>query len=653
MSGPEIAHRLIQTVRWRLERAGRGLATTVAAPAGSIGIPLTVQIPTMFRAAPYTAVADRILAGRFDVFALTSTELGLPPNWNRDPLTRVDAPLSFGKMINYRDESVVGNIKYLWEINRHAELVTLAQAWHLSGERRYADGCQALLESWFVQCPYPLGVNWTSGLEVAIRLVNWSFAWHLLGGDRSPLFATAAGVAFRHRWLDMIFRHVHFIAGHKSYHSSANNHLLGELLGLVVGCLTWPLWKEAKQWGAEAHGEFEREALLQNASDGVNREQAVWYHHEVVDMMLIAGLLARANGQDFSPSFWGRLEAMMDFISSLMDVRGGVPTWGDADDAIIVRLCPHPDVSVYRSLLATGATLFHRPDFKYKAGYFDEKSRWLLGDAAASVFERLPAVRLEGPIKNSFPSGGYYVLGTDFETADEVRIVADAGPLGYLSIAAHGHADALSFTLTAGGEAILIDPGTYVYQGERKWRDYFRGTSAHNTLRVDSCDQSVSGGTFLWTRHARAACELFETSSDVDRFVASHDGYLHLSDPVQHRRELVFDKGKRVLDVRDEVRCRSTHLVEMFWHFSERCDINLGNGFALVTAAGRQLRFEWPQDVTVELVRGRDSPPLGWISQSFHEKRPSYTIVVTRKTAGDWQANTRIHVGGPLRQSVN
>ena len=76
-------------------------------------------------------------------------------------------------------------------------------------------------------------------------------------------------------------------------------------------------------------------------------------------------------------------------------------------------------------------------------------------------------------------------------------------PLGYLSIAAHGHADALSFTLSVGGNEILIDPGTFAYHTQKRWREYFRGTSAHNTLRVDGADQSVPGGNFLWTQHSQ------------------------------------------------------------------------------------------------------------------------------------------------------
>jgi len=139
--------------------------------------------------------------------------------------------------------------------------------------------------------------------------------------------------------------------------------------------------------------------------------------------------------------------------------------------------------------------LFARADFKAKAGAFDDKSRWLLGDEAAARFAALDARSARLPVRRDFPHAGYHVLGEGFETPREVRIVADAGPLGFLSIAAHGHADALSFTLSAGGCPILIDPGTFAYHTERRWRDYFRGTAAHNTVRIDGVDQSVSGGT--------------------------------------------------------------------------------------------------------------------------------------------------------------
>ena len=643
MSAPEIWHRLDSAVKSKIERAGFRLAKS-GPPSGRSGSSWTNPVPTSFSPTPYLDAADSILAGQFSVFSKRRAQLGFPPEWNQDPLTRVKAPLKFGNAIDHRNERVVGNIKYLWEINRHLELVTLAQAWHLSQEPRYAAGCKKLLESWFDQSPYPLGVNWASSLELAIRIVNWSFAWHLLGADRSILFRDSAGARFRQRWLKSVYQHLHFIAGHTSRYSSANNHLLGETLGLLIGSINWPFWPETKRWCKQAYSEFEREVQLQNAADGVNREQAIWYHHEVIDMMLVGGLVGRANNHDFPDVFWDRLELMMEYIASTMDVAGNVPSWGDSDDAVMVRFCPDPNFSVYRSILATGAVIFNRPDFKAKAGNFDDKSRWLLGDAAAEEFQALSTDRSHIPIIRSFPEGGYYILGADFETDEEVRIIADAGPLGYLSIAAHGHADALSFTLSVGGNAILIDPGTFVYHAQNNWREYFRGTSAHNTVRVDSLNQSVSGGNFLWSKHAQAACREFQCTPDHDRFIGQHNGYHRLADPVQHLREILFDKQNGILEVRDEVRCRSMHLIEIFWHFSEDCDVQLHGDFALAKKNDVEVRLYWPSDVSIELIYGQKMPPLGWSSKRFDEKVPSPTIVVSKRITEDWNAHSKIHI---------
>ena len=72
---------------------------------------------------------------------------------------------------------------HLWEPNRHLELVCLAQAWQLTSDMRYLEGIGTLLESWFVQCPYGLGPNWSSALEAGIRLINWSIALMPGGGS--------------------------------------------------------------------------------------------------------------------------------------------------------------------------------------------------------------------------------------------------------------------------------------------------------------------------------------------------------------------------------------------------------------------------------------------------------------------------------------
>lgn len=237
MSGREVAYRIGQRVRNGLDR-GHAAASPPVIDGRAAGEPWVVPLPRGFDAPKYAAAAERILSGDFRIFALRPARLGFPPRWNRDPKTGTLAPLIRSTQIDYRDETLVGDIKYLWEPSRHAALVTLAQAWHLTADTRFVSGCQRLLDSWFEQCPYGVGPHWTSSLELALRLVNWSFAWHLLGGAESAVFHGAAGEAFRVRWLNSIHQHCHFISRHLSRHSSANNHLLGELTGLFVASVT-------------------------------------------------------------------------------------------------------------------------------------------------------------------------------------------------------------------------------------------------------------------------------------------------------------------------------------------------------------------------------------------------------------------------------
>lgn len=641
----EIMYRARRAARSKFERRGFGLAKA-GSGVGLAGAPWCAQIPTSFDATEYRDAADRILAGKFDVFAIRGADLGFPPPWNRDPKTGVLAPMAFGKDINYRDERVVGDIKYLWEPNRHLELVTLAQAYRMTGDLGYANACRTLLDSWFDACPYPLGINWTSSLELALRLVNWHFAWHLLGGEDAPIFTGEAGSAFRARWQESVYRHCHFIAGHLSLHSSANNHLLGEYMGMLVGALTWPMWPQSSRWRDLAAAGFEEEILRQNTPDGVNREQAVYYQHEVIDMMLICGLIGRANGLEFAPSFWERLQGMLEFLAAVMDKSGSVPMIGDADDAVMVRLAPQRDTNVYRPLLAIGAVLFQKSDLAAKAGTLDDKCRWLLGDVQQAFDALLRSAEIPARASSrAFPEGGYFVLGHGLEGPDEIRLVADAGPLGYLSIAAHGHADALAFTLSVAGSEMLIDPGTYAYHTGQRWRDYFKGTSAHNTVRVDERDQSVSGGNFLWLHHARANCECFETSESRDRFVGVHDGYRRLPDPVTHRREIVLDKKTRRIAVTDRIECIGAHDVEVFWHFAEDCLVELSQTQALVEKGKVRLRF-WVSGAQLksDWTRGRVHPPLGWVSRRFDEKCASPAVRWFGRVSGTSEWTTFIAI---------
>ncbi len=632
MPPAEIPFRVRRALAARLESL---LAPTHAVPAPDLSRhgPAWINAAPRVDPAPYVAAAERIARGRLDIFSLRDVDMGDPPRWNTDPRTGTQAPMVFGKLLDYRNPALVGDIKYLWEPNRHLQLVTLAQAWALTQDGRHLQALFSQLGSWIKACPFGIGPNWSSALEPAIRLLNWSVAWQLLGGLHSQAFATAEGAAMRDAWLTAVHQHATFVRGFHSFHSSANNHLIGELAGVFVAGVTWPHWPEAGDWARDAQDLLVREALLQNGRDGVNREQAVSYQQFELDLLLLPWLAGRAASLPFPPEYTARLESMFEYLASLVDVGGNVPMFGDSDDGRAVQLSQEADFCPYRSLLATGTVLFGRADFRTSVVQLDDKTRWLCGSDAESRFNQ--ASRGGSiPARRAFNEGGYYILGCDFDTPQEVKLVVDAGPLGYGPLAAHGHADALSFTLSLGGVEMLVDPGTCTYRADSPWRAYFRGTSAHNTLRIDALDQSEPGGSFLWLTRADAGCTRWFTGGALDGFDGWQDGYMRLADPVMHRRRLLLEKSRRRILVEDHLQMKGTHLVELFFHFPGDCLVQQHGGEVRAERQQEGLRMQLPAGGETRICRGQEFPPLGWISRRFDDRQPAPAVVWSARLAG-------------------
>jgi hypothetical protein len=642
MSPGELAYRTTQSMQAAVSRITAAYQSKVPAPAIAQSKHF-VRAAVELNAQPYVAAAEQILAGRLVIFDLPDHFIGDPPQWNRDPLTGTLAPLMHASALDYRDERLVGNIKYLWEPNRHLHIPVLAQAYILTGEAKYARAVELHISSWIEQCPCSRGPNWTSSLELAIRLINWSIAWQLLGGHDAAIFSDAEGRAFRDRWLRSVCEQTRAITRKLSRYSSANNHLIGETAGVCVAAATWNYWPQMRQWGTRCRSILIHEVLQQNAADGGNREQAFSYQQFVLDFVVLAGLSGRATGADYPTEYWQRIERMLEFLAGMMDVSRTVPMIGDADDGYVVKLSAQLGSDNYRSLLGTGALLFDRPDFARKAGALDDKTRWLSLIEPKAHFDLLRQAPARTPPVREFRLSGYYVLGDRFECEDEIRMVVDAGPLGYLSIAAHGHADALSIVLNVGGQEVLVDPGTYAYHTESAWRRYFRSTRAHNTVLIDDADQSVQRGNFMWSQHATATCMEFSEAAGRQRFTGEHDGYLRLKDPLRHRRQIDYDLATRSFEITDTLECKGTHRGVRHWHFAEMLLPVVKTGEIVVQTRNFRIRIvsDVPPQAT-QVHRGGTSEQGGWVSRRFGYKQPAATVAWHTQIHGTTSLRTRI-----------
>lgn len=590
--------------------------------------------------------ASKICDGYITVFAIEDFQFGPDYNWLEDPQSSIVAPLIFGKLLDYRDEDKVGNIKYLWEPSRHLQLVTLAVAYADNNNQDYLSCIKDQLSSWLEQNPYLQGPHWVSSLELGIRLINWSIVWNLIGKESSVLFDGAEGKKLKKDWMTSIYQHMHFIEGYYSGHSSANNHLIGEAAGVYVASRTWPMLPNGDEWGIKAKTILEEQAIEQNFEDGVNKEQAISYQQFVLDFLVIPMVVGESTGDRFSQSFYGVVEKMLEYLVSLFDINGNIPMIGDADDGYVFRLAWDESFCPYKSLLATGAIIYDRADFAKLADSFDDKARLIVGSAEETKFDELRNKPGANAQPNSvYKHGGYYILGNGFGTADEVKMVFDAGPLGLGNIAAHGHADALSFWLSVKGREILIDPGTYAYHTEKKWRNYFRGTSAHNTIRIDEQDQSEIGGNFMWLRKANATCHDYQSNEEFCSITASHDGYTSLEASVSHQRMVYFDKLKNTILIEDTLECTGNNLAEQFWHFSEFCDVKLEDRILRISNDKVDVSIELDESLEhAEIFAGDDRLPLGWTSRQFDKKITSSSVRAAVKISGKKLLKTVINL---------
>jgi hypothetical protein len=498
--------------------------------------------------------AEKICQHRFDLLGYQDLDYGREIDWHSDRVHGKRAPRDLSFKVRYLDFNSVGDSKVTWELNRHQHLVTLAKAYRLTGDDRFASELIAQWRHWQTENPYLRGINWASSLEVGFRSLSWLWVYFLLEGT------PAMTPQFREQWLRAIALSGRHIERYLSTYFSPNTHFLGEAVALFFIGTLCPELRSSSRWKRRGWETVLRESDRQVRPDGFYFEQSTYYHVYALDFLLHASVLASVNDMPFPPEYNRRLEQMLDALAVLCRA-GAPPLWGDDDGGRVFD--PQRNRAEHLSdPLATGAVLFGRGDFKSLAGGLREETLWLLGEQGAAEFDRIEAKQ---PNMNSvaLPETGLYVMSC---SERKLQVVIDAGPQGALR-AGHGHADALSLTLHAEGVMLVGDPGTYEYVGAGRERDQFRGTAAHNTLQLDGRNQSDPQGPFAWKCLTQAKTESWISGQNFDLFAGSHDGYSRLENPAIHRRWVFFRKPQFWL-VRDLMLGTGEHQLDLRWHLN-------------------------------------------------------------------------------------
>jgi hypothetical protein len=568
--------------------------------------------------------ADQIRRHHFDLLGYEKLDYGSQIDWHLDAVHGKRAPLKPWFKINFLDFSEVGDHKVTWELNRHQHLVTLAKAWVLTADKTYVDELLSQWYGWQAANPYPLGVNWASTLEVAFRSLSWLWIKHLLAE------CPDVPAKFQADLVNALRQNGRYIKRYLSTYFSPNTHLLGEAVALFYIGTLCPEIAEARRWRKQGWKIVVRESERQVRTDGVYFEQALYYHVYALDFFLYARLLAARNGILIPEAFDNIVRKMLDVLYALTEA-GPAEGFGDDDGGRVFN--PRRNrVEHMTDPLALGAVAYQRVDWSATAG-LTEEAVWLFGESAISLFSGRASRIARSP--RAFESGGIYLIPDEKPAPQQMMI--DAGPQG-TGNSGHGHADALSIRFAIDGCRCLIDPGTCRYISEGNERTLFRGTAAHNTLRIDGVDQAIPDGPFAWSSIPNVRVAQWLCGETFDLFEGQHDGYRRLPNPVLHRRFVFHVKGAFWL-VRDIAEGAQTHLLETSWHFTPELRVSGQEG--AFTACPVESAFTNGNPGRARLVLLHAQAPLWQTEVASGSYSPAYGLNQTAPVA-------RFHATIPL-----
>lgn len=558
-----------------------------------------------------------------------------------------------------------GDAEWKYCIHRHEFLTTLGRAYWFTGNEKYTRAFKELLLDWIEKNPAP-DMNWM--LEIP---AEESRAYFMKEGNWRPIEAgirlyTAWCQCYYHfinspeftadfhiRMLLSMVDHARFLrryyTRHVNYFNVSPNWGLMESNGLAHMGILYPEFKEAEDWKNTALARFEEQVRMQILPDGMHVERCTGYHLVCTFCILQIAELALRNGLKISRTWLENLEKMIDYILYMLKPHGVYPMLSDGDESDVIgerasyglwedinNLNMLEDSNDLRYVLKAGARLFNRPDMLYMATLGTEGKK---------------------PPKKSiaFPDGGFYVSRTGWDKDDKYMVI-NCGLLGvYEQNCVHGHSDALSVDISAYGRTIIIDPGRYMYEGP--YRVWFESTSAHNSVVVDGQDQSEFLDGWLFKTKAVPTNKCWLTSESFDYFDGSHNGYERLSEPVTHRRRVLFVKPDYWV-ILDDLTGQGQHAFDLYWHFTENAKLSANKeDLRMFVDYGDDVSLAvLPVDtagLSAEIIQGCDDPIQGWISYDYAVKLPAPVLRYTQKTNTPARFTTILHPFKGSRSEVD
>ena len=533
-----------------------------------------------------------------------------PSIWSLDPVSGKSWPGAERSAfaIDFRFEDGRGDVKYVAEANRLHFLSAPAIHARRNGDGELAAAILGSIDSWMDANPPGRGVNWYSGIEAGYRLLSLACVVAAL----SPWIGQAAG----ERLASFVAAHGTWLARFPSLHSSANNHLVAETMGLVVAARLLPEHPKAADWLDFGLSKLEDRALALFHEDGIGGEQSPAYSAFTLEMLLV-GLAAAGDGAPCE-NVRTRLASAASALAAFLDDCGREPLIGDDDQSRVLLAFGSEENRYVASIASAVAGFLGRPELAPPL----RDPHW-----RDVVFASPPSGRPAADGTVTFHEGGY-TIGRGTLAGRRFHLVFDHGPLGFGALAAHGHADALSVWLSLDGRPALVDAGTYLYHSEGANRRRFRVSAVHNTLTIDGASQSEPSGPFNWMpRRAQARLDFRSEDGMPLKVSASHDGYSSRFGVVHHRDVVQTAEGFEITD--SLIGSPPGGDVEILFLLAPELDVSVDGCRILARREGApEMTLIVPETVRIDLVKGDAASGRGLYSRGFGLLEPATSVVL-------------------------
>lgn len=467
-----------------------------------------------------------------------------------------------------RDDS--GDIRSIWEPARLQDIYKLLVFATENPSHQYSAVAKAYARqkilAWIRENPILTGPHYLSVMECGLRIPVFLYTLSSLGclSDREKQLI--GGAIYQHAWL---------ISRRMSLYSSLGNHTICECAGLVFAGGLFRGDKEGQRWLKRGTQLLDREIRRQILEDGGPLEQSLAYHRIVLDLCWMTVRFLEQNGF-YDCSHWkDRLMKGDEFLGVFADKQGGLPFIGDSDDGAAV---------------------------------------------APGLAPERPFMKTRTDTSPTFTCSGYTIIARP----EDARLIFDHGPLGMAPLYNHGHADALSIILYKNGRPLLVDPGTFRYNGSALWRMYFKSTRAHNTVTIDGLDQADQETGFIWSSpYTVHVCGMNKTPDGLS-IQACHSGYSRLAEPVLHSRKI--EVRDRRYTITDTFSGRGVHDFELNFHLHPDASATQEGNSWIIRNNDAECTISLANMRELALIRGRTDPPMGWFSPAYGQKTEAFVL---------------------------